>query len=66
MSAGVKVGDLIRWEESEHGILFARTGVVLQLSRTGVDTFSAKVVSESGLVKWIGIVTGNTEVISAS
>ena len=64
MNVAVKVGDLIKWEESEHGIILARTGVVLQLSRTGQHTFSAKVMSESGSVKWIATVVGNMEVIS--
>tara|TARA_R110001599_G_scaffold191359_1_gene386261 strand:- start:707 stop:904 length:198 start_codon:yes stop_codon:yes gene_type:complete len=61
----MKVGDLVKWE----GVSNDRSeqietdyGIVLQLSRTGHDTRSAKILFQDGKVEWMK--TTSMEVIS--
>jgi hypothetical protein len=68
----MKVGDLVKWtwtsaklskwrpEHEEDGPI--GYGIILQLSETGHDTLSAKVLSQSGKVQWLS--THNMEIVS--
>ena len=58
----MKVGDLVEWNagDPENGMI----GVIVQLSRTGHDTTSAKVVFSDGYEGWHD--TQKLEVINES
>ncbi len=58
----MKVGDLVKWNagDPEDGMI----GVIVQLSRTGHDTTSAKVVFTDGVEGWHA--TEKLEVINES
>ena len=65
----MKIGDLVKFNvmSDEHGVnsdtpFAPEHGIVLQISRTGHDTKSAKILFNDGEVAWIG--TSTLEVIS--
>ena len=65
----MKVGDMVRFkvDPKEYDInmpfpLIQEHGIVIQLSRTGHETKSAKIMFNDGEVAWIG--TNTLEVIS--
>ena len=62
VSVSMKVGDLVKWNAGgdDDGII----GVVVQVSRTGHDTTSAKVVFSDGYEGWHD--TQKLEVMSAN
>tara|TARA_R110000787_G_scaffold123556_1_gene234519 strand:- start:1470 stop:1694 length:225 start_codon:yes stop_codon:yes gene_type:complete len=63
----MKVGDLIKavvTQNLDGESVVVEHGVVLQLSITGVDTLSAKVLFQDGQVSWLS--TSAMEVISES
>ena len=60
----VKVGDLIKWASGLKGRECVDHGVVLQLSKTGHDSLSAKVLFQDGSVEWLS--TNLMEVVSGN
>lgn len=51
----MKVGDLVKWEyasnDEEHSVS-EEHGIVIEISRTGHTTFSAKVLFTDGDISW--------------
>jgi len=63
----VKVGDMVKIQDFDYDINLHQTeavarGIILEFSRTGHHTLSAKVVFNDGQVKWFD--TSRLEVLS--
>ncbi len=60
----MKVGDLVRWNSVPHQFseVHIQMGIVLQFSKTGHQSLSAKILFSDGTTDWIN--TRSLEVIN--
>ena len=62
----IKIGDLVKWDSvpQEFSEVYSAFGVVLQISKTGHQTTSAKILFTDGSTDWIN--TDRLEIMNES